>query len=174
MTLNGTTVTGSINTGSLLLSINGNVVDGVYVVSVTTDTNPIVTFNQNVSYSPNNTFVFSQQDFNDINTLAVFETKPVTSRLDIFWETSSSGLITDLNDLVLNSSNAGAGFSSWNDSAFQENIILNSNILSQDFLLVDNFGNPITLAAGDNFYISSILDNETPTPTNAFNWFELY
>ena len=174
VTLNGTTVTGSIHTGSLLLSINGNGVDGVYVVSVTTDTNPIVTFNQNVSYSPNNTFVFSQQDFNDINTLAVFETKPVTSRLDIFWETSSSGLITDLNDLVLNSSNAGAGFSSWNDSAFQENIILNSNILSQDFLLVDNFGNPITLAAGDNFYISSILDNETPTSTNAFNWFELY
>jgi hypothetical protein len=127
-----------------------------------------------VSYSSNDTFVFSQQDFNDINTLAVFETKPVTSRLDIFWETSSSGLITDLNDLVLNSSNAGAGFSSWNDSAFQENIILNSNILSQDFLLVDNFGNPITLAAGDNFYISSILDNETPTPTIAFNWFELY
>jgi hypothetical protein len=174
VTLNGTTVTGSINTGSLLLSINGNVVDGVYVVSVTTDTNPIVTFNQNVSYSPSNTFVFSQQDFNDINTLAVFETKPVTSRLDIFWETSSSGLITDLNDIILYSSDAGAGFSSWNDSAFQENITLNSNILSQDFVLVDNFGNQVTLAAGDDFYISSILDNETPTPTNAFNWFELY
>ena len=104
----------------------------------------------------------------------MFETKPVTSRLDIFWETSSSGLITDLNDIILYSSDAGAGFSSWNDSAFQENITLNSNILSQDFVLVDNFGNQVTLAAGDDFYISSILDNETPTPTNAFNWFELY
>jgi len=145
-----------------------------YVVSVTTDTDPTVTFNKEIDYANNAPFVFSQQDFNDISTLAVFETKPVTSRLDIFWETSSSGLITDLNDLVLNSSNAGAGFSSWNDSAFQENITLNSNILSQDFVLVDNFGNPITLAAGDNFYISSILDNETPTPTNAFSWFELY
>jgi len=174
VTLNGNTVTGSIHTGSLLLSINGNVVDGVYVVSVTTDSNPTVTFNKNVSYSPSNTFIFSQQDFNDINTLAIFETKPVISRLDIFWETSSSGLITDLNDLVLNSSNAGAGFSSWNDSAFQENITLAANILSQDFVLVDNFGNQITLSAGDSFYISSIVDNESPTSTNAFSWFELY
>jgi hypothetical protein len=172
--LTGTTVSGSIHTGSLLISIDGDAADGVYVVGITTDNNPIVTFNKNVTYNSGDTFVFSQQDFNDINTLAVFETKPVTSRLDIFWETSSSGLITDLNDLVLNSSNAGAGFSSWNDSAFQESIILNSNILSQDFVLVDNFGNQVTLAAGDSFYISSILDNETPTPTNAFSWFQLY
>ena len=174
LTVNLDNTSGSIHVGSLLVSIDGNAVVDTYVVSVTTDTDPTVTFNKEIDYANGDTFVFSQQDFNDINTLAVFETKPVTSRLDIFWETSSSGLITDLNDLVLNSSNAGAGFSSWNDSAFQENIILNSNILSQDFLLVDNFGNPITFAAGDNFYISSILDNETPTPTNAFNWFELY
>jgi len=174
VTLTGTTVSGSIHTGSLLVSIDGIAADGVYVVGITTDTNPTVTFNKNVTYNSGDTFIFSQQDFNDINTLAVFETKPVTSRLDIFWETSSSGLITDLNDIILYSSDAGAGFSSWNDSAFQENITLNSNILSQDFVLVDNFGNQVTLAAGDDFYISSILDNETPTPTNAFNWFELY
>jgi len=172
--LTGTTVSGSIHTGSLLVSIDGVAADGVYVVGVTTDTNPTVTFNKNITYNSGDTFIFSQQDFNDINTLAVFETKPVTSRLDIFWETSSSGLITDLNDLVLNSSNAGAGFSSWNDSAFQENINLNANILSQDFVLVDNFGDQITLNAGDSFYISSILDNESPTSTNAFTWFELY
>ncbi len=174
VTLTGTTVSGSIHTGSLLVSIDGIAADEVYVVGITTDTNPTVTFNKNVTYNSGDTFIFSQQDFNDINTLAIFETKPVTSRLDIFWETSSSGLITDLNDLVLNSSNAGAGFSSWNDSAFQENINLNANILSQDFVLVDNFGNQITLNAGDSFYISSILDNESPTSTNAFSWFELY
>ena len=174
VTLTGTTVSGSIHTGSLLVSIDGVAADGVYVVGVTTDTNPTVTFNKNITYSSGDTFIFSQQDFNDINTLAIFETKPVISRLDIFWETSSSGLITDLNDLVLNSSNAGAGFSSWNDSAFQENITLGANILSQDFVLVDNFGNQITLSAGDSFYVSSIVDNESPTSTNAFSWFELY
>ena len=174
LTVNLDNTSGSIHVGSLLVSISGSPVVDTYVVSVTTDTNPTVTFNKEIDYANNAPFVFSQQDFNDINTLAVFETKPVTSRLDIFWETSSSGLITDLNDIILYSSDAGAGFSSWNDSAFQENITLNSNILSQDFVLVDNFGNQVTLAAGDDFYISSILDNETPTPTNAFNWFELY
>ena len=174
LTVNLNNTSGSIHVGSLLVSIDGNAVVDTYVVSVTTDTDPTVTFNKEIDYANGDTFVFSQQDFNDINTLAVFETKPVTSRLDIFWETSSSGLITDLNDIILYSSDAGAGFSSWNDSAFQESIILNSNILSQDFVLVDNFGNQVTLAAGDDFYISSILDNETPTPTNAFSWFELY
>ena len=167
-------VVGTIEIGSSLISIDGAVVNGVYATSITINGYTTVVFNKIISFNNGDEFIFSQQDFNDINTLAVFETKPVTSRLDIFWETSSSGLITDLNDIILYSSDAGAGFSSWNDSAFQENITLNSNILSQDFVLVDNFGNQVTLAAGDNFYISSILDNETPTPTNAFSWFQLY
>ena len=33
--------------------------------------------------------------------LSVYETKPVYSLLDIFWETSTSGLISDLNADVL-------------------------------------------------------------------------
>lgn len=36
--------------------------------------------------------------------LAVFEAEPVQSRLDIYWETSTSGLISDLNTLINNSS----------------------------------------------------------------------
>ena len=172
--LNGNTVTGSIHAGSLLVSIGGNAVAGVYVVQVTEDTDPIVTFNKNVSYSSNDEFIFSQQDFNDINTLAVFETAPVESRLDIFWETSSSGLITDLNNLVLNSTTAGAGFSSWNDEPFAENSALNSNVLNVDFALVDNFGNAVTFASGDTFVLSSVLDNKSPTPLDVSHWFELY
>ncbi|MBB18616.1 MAG: hypothetical protein CMP20_03980 [Rickettsiales bacterium] len=35
-----------------------------------------------------------------LQTPAVFETQPVRSNLDIYWETSTSGLITDLNDLI--------------------------------------------------------------------------
>jgi hypothetical protein len=172
--LNGTTVTGSIHVGSLLVSIGGNAVAGVYVVQVTEDIDPIVTFNKDVSYNSNDEFIFSQQDFNDINTLAVFETAPVESRLDIFWETSSSGLITDLNNLVLNSTTAGAGFSSWNDEPFAENSVLNSDVLNVDFALVDNFGNAITFASGDTFVLSSVLDNKSPTPSDVSHWFELY
>ena len=35
-----------------------------------------------------------------IQNLAVYETEPVESRLDIYWETSSSGTISDLNDQI--------------------------------------------------------------------------
>jgi len=172
VTLDG--VTGDIHIGSLLVSIEGAAVTGVYVVSVTANGDTTVIFNKNISFSNNDVFVFSQQDFNDINTLAIFETAPVESRLDIFWETSSSGLITDLNNLVLNSTTAGAGFSSWNDEPFAENSVLNSNILNVNFTLVDNLGNPITFAAEDTFVLNSVLDNESPTPSNVTHWFELY
>ncbi len=167
--------TGSIHAGSLLVSIQDqSTITDTYVVSVTDETNPTVTFNKNVSYGNGKLFTFSQQDFNDINTLAVFETAPVESRLDIFWETSSSGLITDLNNLVLNSTTAGAGFSSWNDEPFAENSVLNSDVLNVDFALVDNFGNAITFASGDTFVLSSVLDNKSPTPSDVSHWFELY
>jgi hypothetical protein len=44
--------------------------------------------------------------------LSVYETAPVVSLLDIFWETSSSGLISDLNADVLTGSDAAVGFDS--------------------------------------------------------------
>ena len=51
---------------------------------------------------------------NVINTmnpfLSVYETAPVVSLLDIFWETSSSGLISDLNADVLTGSDIAVGF----------------------------------------------------------------
>ncbi len=38
-------------------------------------------------------------------TISVYETEPVESLLDIFWETTSSGLIRDLNDKIVNEDN---------------------------------------------------------------------
>jgi len=59
-----------------------------------------------------------------IQQLAVYETEPVESLLDIFWETSTTGLVADLNDLVLTSgdgSGSGArGLNSFNASPFTE------------------------------------------------------
>lgn len=37
--------------------------------------------------------------------LSVYETKPVTSNLDIYWETSTSGLVTELNHSILTEDN---------------------------------------------------------------------
>ena len=178
LTVNLDNTSGSIHVGSLLVSISGSPVVDTYVVSVTTDTDPTVTFNREIDYDNNAPFVFSQQDFNDINTLAVFETKPFTSRLDIFWETSSSGLITDLNDVILYSSNAGSSFVGWNDAAFDEGLgvddpILGTQATRSDFFIVNNLGNAITLGANDTFDITSVFDN-VPGSLDKSNWFVLY
>tara|TARA_R110002020_G_scaffold64375_3_gene170805 strand:+ start:15899 stop:21199 length:5301 start_codon:yes stop_codon:yes gene_type:complete len=37
--------------------------------------------------------------------LAIYETKPVESKLDLYWETSTSGLVNELNYLILNEDN---------------------------------------------------------------------
>jgi hypothetical protein len=43
---------------------------------------------------------------NDVINLAVYETKPVESKLDIYWETSTSGLISELNTAIQSGSSA--------------------------------------------------------------------
>ena len=59
------------------------------------DTNPLIarisTLSQGIGVEVDNA----------IPTLSVYETEPVTSLLDIFWESSTSGLISDLNEDVL-------------------------------------------------------------------------
>ena len=40
--------------------------------------------------------------------LGIYETSPVVSNLDIYWETTTSGLISDLNLLILTESQGGA------------------------------------------------------------------
>jgi hypothetical protein len=54
--------------------------------------------------------------------LSIYETAPVVSLLDIFWETSSSGLISDLNADVLTGSDIATGFDNlvFDHNEFQE------------------------------------------------------
>lgn len=54
--------------------------------------------------------------------LSVYETAPVVSLLDIFWETSSSGLISDINADVLTGSDIVVGFDNliFDHNEFQE------------------------------------------------------
>lgn len=171
-------LTGEIDVGSIITSINSTPVDSsaldFVVLNITGGVTGTITLNRDITLSNNDVLDFSLKTYNDIESLAIFETAPVISRLDIFWETSSNGLVTDLNNLVLNESAAGATFSSWNDAAFDEAIVLGTNILSSNFQIQDNFGSNITLAAGDTFAITSVLDQRTPTPVDTSTWFELY
>ena len=171
-------LSGNVDIGSVITSINNipvsqNTLDFV-VLNITGDDSGVLVLNRAITLNNNDSISFSLKTYNDIESLAIFETEPTISRLDIFWETSSAGLITDLNDLVLNSSNAGSGFSSWNDAAFNEGITSGADILSADFQIQDNFGNNITLGPEDTFIITSIIDQRSPTPLGAYGFFQLY
>lgn len=54
---------------------------------------------------------------NDVINLAVYETKPIQSKLDIYWETSTSGLISELNTAIQEGSDSSVdSVSGWNFS----------------------------------------------------------
>ena len=111
--------------------------------------------------------------YNTLNTLAIFETEAVESRLDIFWETSTTGLVTELNDVIINSSGAGAGLSDWNTSQFNEGIATGGDVLSSDFQLVDRLGANIPTADIQSFTMTSVF-NRMPTPQDVTSsYFEL-
>ena len=78
-----------------------------------------------------------------IQYLAVYETEPVKSLLDIFWETSTTGFIKDINDVIINENEGGsgaAGLSNWNDNPFNESLRSGEDCLQAPIYLVDNFG----------------------------------
>ena len=84
-----------------------------------------------------------------IQYLAVFETDPQESLLDIFWETSTSGLISDLNNAILNESSGGADLVGFNATPFTEAIADGANISSSQIQIVDNFGSLIVFGPDD-------------------------
>ena len=179
VTLPVTSKTGVIEIGSVITSINSVPIVGTVdyvVINTTGDASPTLTLNRKITTSTGDALEFSLKTYNDINTLAIFETAPVVSRLDIFWETSSSGLIVDLNNVVLNSSSAGASFSSFNDQPLAENNTLTptTNILLNNFALLDNVGNPVVFGASDTFVLNSVFDQTPITPIDRTSCFTLY
>jgi len=65
---------------------------------------------------------------NDVNTnmvpfLAIYETEPVDSLLDIYWETPSVGLISDLNEEILNEYTGAVGWNPYDSSLYTEAIV---------------------------------------------------
>jgi len=76
--------------------------------------------------------------------LAVYETEPVESLLDIFWESTSVGEVADLNNLILNATGGGAGLSAnLSTSLWSEAYVLNNRIFDANFTLVDAFGSEL-------------------------------
>ena len=91
--------------------------------------------------------------------LAVYETEPVDSLLDIYWETSTSGLISDLNNTINTGTNVGATqIENFNASSWSESITANQNI-STAFNLANSIGTNITLGSGDTFTLETVFNN---------------
>jgi hypothetical protein len=78
--------------------------------------------------------------------LSVYETKPVYSLLDVFWETSTTGLISDLNADVLTGYEGAVGLSdiSWNfRESSNDALIPNSQYITNLFYPQSNTQIPI-------------------------------
>jgi len=80
------------------------------------------------------------------NNLSIMETDPVESDLDIFWETTTEGLITELNQAVLGGTADAVSISGFNTDLFKESLAPNGNMFTTPFSLLDQFSNTIVYA----------------------------
>jgi len=137
-----TNITGTAPSVTLTVSNIVNVSSGTNITYTTAptlqvDTPQSVTLGQTITIIPDST--------PGIQYLAIYETKPVESLLDIFWETSTSGLISDLNNAIINQDSAGATLTEFNQTPFTEGLALGGNVLSAPFYVLDNFGSLVSI-----------------------------
>ena len=131
--------------------------------------------NDKLTFTPTNNA--KQFDFVTIpNNLAVMETDSVSSNLDIYWETSTAGLISELNEAIANDTASSVDFSSFNTSAFTEALAVGGNILSANFYLVDQFNTtiPYSVTTPAQLQLISVVDGAGNTiGVGTGNQFEL-
>ena len=135
------------------------------------DTNPLIarisTLSQSIGVTAGNDM---------LPFLAVYETEPVNSLLDIFWETTTTGLISDLNEDVLTGSNAPIGITP-TGFLFKENQNPNgsgtttgasdSPYITDAFYPLSPEGASLT-----NTTLSSLTVTDNNSPANNLNFFE--
>ncbi len=108
-----------------------------------------------------------------VQFLAVYETEPVESLIDIYWETTSSGLISDLNHTINTSTEGATQIENFNTSSWSEGLADGGNI-STAFNLADSTGTNITLSGGDSFVLEYVYnDNNINVNAGSSPYFEL-
>ena len=93
--------------------------------------------------------------------LAIYETEPIDSLLDIFWETATEGLIADLNSDIDNGFVGGSTFTSTNWSLLESE--LDGDIATIPFWPVSQEGNPFNSASAYS-YIGNTQPTSGPIP----------
>ncbi len=147
--------------------VAGDLITGYGVTpgtSVISFADPLLTMSSNQTLLDNTVLTFTPQFGSDsIQHLAVFETEPVVSLLDIFWESSTSGLVSNLNSFIENEVGGSSAFGNWDTGDFCEDTIIGSFITNSSFYPVDSFGIQIPAANISNLTITEILDNQVPS-----------
>ena len=163
----GQTVTGNgIPEGTI---ITGTIADSGFWKITLSNNLEGTTVNDVLTFSPTNDSIL--YNWVTMPQLAVMETDGVNSNLDIFWETTSEGLITELNQAVLGGTADAVSLSGFNASIFKESLALNSEILSADFTILDQFSNDITYSATTppQLQLHSVIDYSGNNVTSTFS-----
>jgi hypothetical protein len=95
--------------------------------------------------------------------LCVLETDPFISALDIYFETSTAGLISDLNENIQASLGSTPNNISLTQNTFAENIAANTNIATLGY--TDTNGNS---PSGETYTLESVKDGSNATRTSEF------
>ena len=134
------------------------------------DTNPLIarisTTEKSIGAAANSPFgSFPVNPVAMLPFLAVYETAPFESNLNIYWETTSAGLIVDLNSAVLNDFQGIIGTEnlSWN---FDESYVFDQNVTSF-FGLITSTGQAYLGTA--TAFIDSVIDGEGNDQTGLFD-----
>ena len=102
--------------------------------------------------------------------LNVYETEPFESNLDIFWETSSSGVISDLNKNIISSSNINQPFAilNWVWSFLESDAP--GTYVTEPFDVVNSAGLPL---ASSGTVTAKLINVSTPSNAEVGGIFEL-
>ena len=121
---------------------------GGWIITTEPQTSAALTASGTLTFMPTTPYVSpTGTQYLDLPNLAIMETDPVESNLDIFWETTTTGLISELNTAIENDTNATASLSGFDATTFAESLNKNVNILNTNFTLQDQFGNNIAYIA---------------------------
>lgn len=113
--------------------------------------------------------------------LAVYETEPTVSAIDIYWESSSSGLISDLNYDVLTGFDGAVGFED-PEFDFIEERSIDEVLTAEWFGALNNVGATISNIAVQSFTVTSgrgdvtndfSINQNTDTGSNDFGKFQI-
>ena len=112
--------------------------------------------------------------------LSIYETKPVESQLDVFWETSTTGLISALNEDVQTGYDGIVGFTTLNYTHFENqdpqgtSLVTgaeDSKFITDSFYAIDGQGTQQAAATISSF---SVTDDDGNTRTSDFELIQNY